>query len=326
MNSNSKDTDELLLRFQDWILIEVADGDVSWHTKRSYLSSTRGFFAWCATKGLDPIAIGEDDVKLFRAYLIKKGYKRGTIATKLSGVRRFYDAVRYWRYRSDHPAKKVRAKRDLTTMSDRVMAKYIDDREQFLNLWKRPSSFTVAGKRDRVLIRIMCYTGARVSEISALDLDDLVLGDKPQIVIRAGKGNKKRHVPLGDDDVSIIRGWLGARRPYSNMDNPAVFITLDNCTRGSRLGTRGIRSVVDKYLKVAGLKKPGTSCHGLRHSFATWLLDAGVPIEVIADLLGHSSVAITGIYAKVVDHRKYTPSEIFKSNLGENLQSVISKS
>jgi len=63
-------------------------------------------------------------------------------------------------------------------------------------------------------------------------------------------------------------------------------------------------------LRQAGLKQPGRSCHALRHSLATWLLEAGVPTEAIADLLGHSSIAITAVYAKVVDMHKYTPSEV----------------
>ena len=64
----------------------------------------------------------------------------------------------------------------------------------------------------------------------------------------------------------------------------------------------------------AGLKTPGRSCHALRYSLATWLLDAGVPIEFIADLLGHTSVVVTAIYAKVVDRRKYVPSSVLTTN------------
>ena len=70
---------------------------------------------------------------------------------------------------------------------------------------------------------------------------------------------------------------------------------------------------MDKYLRQAGLKQPGRSCHSLRHSMAVWLLYAGVPTEAIADLLGHSSIAITAVYAKVVDLHKYTPSEVLIS-------------
>lgn len=73
------------------------------------------------------------------------------------------------------------------------------------------------------------------------------------------------------------------------------------------------RTVVNHYLRQAGLKQPGRSCHALRHSLATWLLDAGVPTEAIDDLLDHRSIAITVVYAKGVDMHKYTPSELFRS-------------
>ncbi len=85
----------------------------------------------------------------------------------------------------------------------------------------------------------------------------------------------------------------------------AIFVTLDYRTKGRRLGPRGARSIVNQYLR-----QPGRSCHALRHSLATWLLHEGVPTEAIADLLGHSSIAITAVSAKVVDMHKYTPSEV----------------
>jgi site-specific recombinase XerD len=69
---------------------------------------------------------------------------------------------------------------------------------------------------------------------------------------------------------------------------------------------------VNKNLRLAGLKQLGRSCHTLRHSLATWLLDARVPTEAIADLLGYSSIAMIAFYAKVVDMNKYTPSQILK--------------
>ena len=306
---------EILDRLLDWFQIEVAEGDASPHTICSYLSSIRGYMSWCNQRQVDPIAASEEHIKLYRAFLVNDGYKRGTIATKLAGVRRYYDAVLDWGYRPDNPASKVKAKRNLTSRSDQVMGKYIPDREKFINLYALPSSRTILGKRDRAILRLLCYTGIRVSEISALDVRDLDLGEKPQLTIRAGKGFKKRYAPLGHKDRITLEEWLLDRNNVANTDCQSVFVTLDNRTRGQRLGTRGIRSIVDKYLRQDGIKKPGRSCHALRHSLATWLLDAGVPIEAIADLLGHSSVAITAIYAKIVDRRKYTPSEILSSKI-----------
>ena len=310
MNDNSKDTDELLLRFQDWIQIEVAQGDAGSHTERSYLSSTRGYFAWCLNREIEPIRATEDEIKLYRAQLIQKAYTRGTIKTKLAGIQRFYDALQDWGVRLDNPAEKVKAKKDLTSQAEKIAEKYISDREGFLNLWKLPDKSTTLGVRNRAILRILCFTGIRVSELCALDLADIKDGDNPQLLIRGGKGRKRRHVPLGDMELEIFQEWITARERLAIESGHALFITLDRRTKGRRLGPRGARSVVNRYLREAGLKQPGRSCHALRHSLATWLLDAGVPTEAIADLLGHSSIAITTVYAKVVDMNRYTPSEV----------------
>ncbi len=115
--------------------------------------------------------------------------------------------------------------------------------------------------------------------------------------------------------------WLDARNAFTDLNEDALFISLDNRTRGTRLSTRSARRIVDKYLTMAGIKQEGRSCHALRHSTATWLLAAGVPMEVIADLLGHSSVAVTAVYAKVVNHRKYIPGTLLTKQLREMLKS-----
>jgi len=314
VNCDSNESSELLVRFRDWIQIEVAQGDASRHTQQSYLSSTRGFLAWCRAHDVEPNRATEDEIKLFRTHLIQSGYKRGTIRIKLAAVRRFFDALQDWGVRLDNPAAKVKAKRDLTTQAERIAEKYIPDRDAFLNLWKLPDRKSMMGLRDRAILRILCFTGIRVSELCSLDLADIRISDNPQLLIRGGKGRKRRHIPLGGTELDVLQKWIMARERLTSKNRQALFITMDNRSKGQRLGSRGARSIVNKYLRQAGLKQPGRSCHALRHSMATWLLDAGVPTEAIADLLGHSSIAITAVYAKVVDMHKYTPSEILVSS------------
>ncbi len=308
---------QVLRRLTGWLRLEVADGDPSPATLRSYLSSAKMYLQWCEAANLDAKKVSKDGLKQYRRYLIGCGYSRGTIATKLSGIKRLYDAMKSWGWRKDNPAEGIKAKRELTTQSERIIAKYIKNRDSFLGLYLLPKADTVAGKRDRAILRILCYTGLRVSELCSLDRKDLDLGDAPSLTVRAGKGRKRRHIPLGEDDRSILREWLDARGRIQRSTTTALFVSLDNRSGGSRLSPRGARGIVDKYLEMANLKKPGRSCHALRHSTATWLLAAGVPMEVIADLLGHSSVSVTAIYAKVVDHRKYTPSEMLSRAIRE---------
>jgi site-specific recombinase XerD len=313
VNSESTAPADLLDRFQDWIQIEVAQGDASRHTVRSYLSSMHGFVVWCSDREIELIRATNDEIKLYRAHLIQSGYKRGSIGTKLAGIRRFFDALQDWEVRLDNPADKVKAKKDLTSQAEKIAEKYIPDRDAFLNLWDLPDGTSPKRYRDRAILRVLCFTGIRVSELCALDLADIKNSVNPQLLIRGGKGGKRRHVSLGGTELDVLQEWIEARESIAGESNQALFITLDHRTKGSRLGTRGARSIVNHYLRQAGLKQPGRSCHSLRHSLATWLLDAGVPTEAIADLLGHSSIAITAVYAKVVDMHKYTPSEVLKS-------------
>ena len=158
-----------------------------------------------------------------------------------------------------------------------------------------------------------------MSELCALNKEDVQLVEFPTLIVRAGKGRKRRYIPLGAVDADVLQDWLDLRKKIVGSDEEALIISLDHRTRGSRLSTRGARNVVNKYLKIVGMKKPGRSCHALRHSTATWLLEAGVPMQAIADLLGHSSMDATAIYARVVDHRKYTPGDVLARRIREAL-------
>jgi site-specific recombinase XerD len=312
-------TTDLLEQLHTWLIIDVSQGDPSSNTLRSYLGSAKSFLFWCDTSGINYATAKEIDLKRYRAHLVRKRYRPGTIATYLAGVKRLYAALLDWGWRRDNPAATLKARKDLTSISDRIISKYIPDREAFLDLYRIPDENTLEGKRDQAILRILCYTGIRVSELCALNKDDVQLGDFPTLIVRAGKGRKRRYIPLGEEDADVLQSWLDLRKTIEGADQEALIISLDRRTRGSRLSTRGARNVVNKYLKIAGLKKPGRSCHALRHSTATWLLEAGVPMQAIADLLGHSSMDVTAIYARVVDHRKYTPGDVLSRTIREAL-------
>lgn len=310
---------DLLERLRAWLIIEVSQGDPSPNTLRSYLGSAKSYLLWCEASRINYIAATDRDLKRYRAHLVQNKYRRGTVATRLAGLKRLYAAFVDWGWREDNPAIGLKARKDPTSRSEKIISKYIPDREAFLDLYTIPDENTINGKRDRAILRILCYTGIRVGELCALNKEDLRLGELPTLTIHARKGRKRRHVPLGKEDAFIIQDWLDLRSTIEGSDAESLFISLDHRARGSRLSTRGARNIVNKYLRAAGIKKPGRSCHALRHSTATWLLEAGVPMQAIADLLGHSSVDVTAIYARVVDHRKYTPGDVLSRAIREAL-------
>jgi integrase/recombinase XerD len=252
-------------------------------------------------------------LKAYRSHLVHRDYLPATISPYLSGIRRLFEAMMEWGWRDDDPTDDLRARKDLTSRSEKIVSKYIPDRSAFLDLYMIPDQHTSKGKRDRAILRIFCYTGIRVSELCALNLNDIHLSKPPTLTVRAGKGNKCRHTPLGEADARVLR------REIEGDDPQALMVALDHRHFGARLSTRGARNIVDQYLRVAGLKNPWRSYHALRHSTTTWQLKTGVPKQAIAELPSHAAVDRTAIYARVADHRKCIPGDVLSKRIREVL-------
>jgi integrase/recombinase XerD len=151
--------------------------------------------------------------------------------------------------------------------------------------------------RDRALLEFLYGTGARISEVTGLDVDDLELASDP-VVLLDGKGGKQRIVPLGRYAAAALDAYLVRGRPAlaaaaRRSVAPALFLNA----RGGRLTRQGAWGVLKTAAARAGV--PGVSPHTLRHSFATHLLDGGADIRVVQELLGHASVSTTQVYTLV---------------------------
>jgi integrase/recombinase XerD len=159
--------------------------------------------------------------------------------------------------------------------------------------------------RDRALLELLYATGARVSEIVNLDLDDLV---DPTLVRLFGKGSKERIVPVGSFAQKALQAYLVRIRPglvRLGKGTPALFLNQ----RGGRLSRQSAWQIISNSARVAELDGE-ISPHTLRHSFATHLLEGGADVRVVQELLGHSSVATTQIYTLVtVDRLREVYSE-----------------
>ncbi|ATD73109.1 MULTISPECIES: site-specific tyrosine recombinase XerD [Gordonia] len=147
--------------------------------------------------------------------------------------------------------------------------------------------------RDRALLEFLYSCGARISEATSLDIDDLDL-DTRAVRLR-GKGGKERLVPLGGPAIDAIDAYLVRGRPaLVSRATPALFLNA----RGGRLSRQSAWQVLVTAAERAGLDK-AVSPHTLRHSFATHLLDGGADVRVVQELLGHASVTTTQVYTLV---------------------------
>lgn len=167
--------------------------------------------------------------------------------------------------------------------------------DQMTALLEAAAGDDVLALRDRALLETLYATGARVSEVVSLDVDDI---DSESDMVRVmGKGSKQRLVPLGGYARDAIAAYLVRARPVLSARGkatPALFLGA----RGGRLSRQGAWLIIQGTAERAGLAA-SVSPHTFRHSFATHLISGGADVRVVQDLLGHASVTTTQVYTQV---------------------------
>jgi integrase/recombinase XerC len=266
---------------------------VSTQTLRAYRSDLDQFGNYLGEQYEDGKAPGLEEidtlaVRGFVASMSRSGLGKSSISRKLSAVRSFLrHAVREGRIEAS-PAESVPSPR-VPRPLPRTMTV-----DEIFNLLDRIQEDDPASLRDRAILELLYAGGLRVSELVALDQDDL---DLSSMVVRVlGKGNKERMVPFGAKAAGALQRWFDrSQKLRAKSDDPrAVFLNL----RGGRLTDRSVRRILDRRLRDAAIYAR-LSPHDLRHSFATHLLGAGADLRAIQELLGHSSLSTTQRYTHV---------------------------
>jgi integrase/recombinase XerD len=158
-----------------------------------------------------------------------------------------------------------------------------------------PALDSPAGLRDRAMVELMYATGLRVSEL--VNLPATALNLRQGVVRVMGKGSKERLVPLGEEARHWLERYLAEARPVLAGGRAAAPLFLGRA--GQALSRQQFWNVVKRLAAVAGVDPAKVSPHGLRHSFATHLLNHGADLRALQMLLGHSSLSTTQIYTLV---------------------------
>jgi len=285
--------------------------NLSPHTVRAYESDVSQYLAFVAGEtgkkmsALGPADLDLDSVRLHIAELNKADKARSTVARKLSGLRTF---IKYLRREEiiehDPAAMAVAPKRDQTIpthLSEPEIARLIET----------PSTADALGRRDRAILELFYASGLRLSELVAIDLEDLNLSDRMVRVM--GKGGKERILPFNQSTVSALKAWMKDRaaivaarlprriarssktsRPQDLKTSDPLFINY----RGTRLTGRSVDRLLRRYVAQCSTRM-GVSPHALRHSFATHLLQRGADLRAIQELLGHARLSTTQRYTHV---------------------------
>ena len=269
------------------------------NTEAAYTRDLRLYLAFLTERGLTDLkTVGEGDVTEFLAVLRErefspgKRYSSATVARVLAAVRGLHKfLVREGISRAD-PAEPVGAPRVPRSLP---RALPLEDVERLLAAVPQDGAIAM---RDQAILELLYAAGLRISELTALDVDDLDLEERTVRCI--GKGSKERLVPLGRAAVDALKRYLTQARPgfAKAASGPAVFLNA----RGTRLTRQGCWKLLKKHASAAELRRR-ISPHTLRHSFATHLLDGGADIRVVQELLGHASVSTTQVYTLVSRER-----------------------
>lgn len=226
-------------------------------------------------------------LRQYVAALHDAGYAKSSVARHLASLRSFFRFAQREGLTDQNPAKPLRNPRP-----DRKLPHFLTTQE-IGRLLQAPSDHDPLGLRDRAMLETMYSAGLRVSELVAINDDDLDL--ETGLVRVRGKGRRERLGPLGRFAVQAVHRWLAVRP--TQKDRGALSPTFLN-RFGGRLTTRSVARMLEKYLQQTGLDTR-TSPHTLRHSFATHLLDSGADIRSVQELLGHKSLVTTQIYTHV---------------------------
>lgn len=232
------------------------------------------------------LAMDTDQVRAFLGELRDRNYCKSTVARKLATLRSFYKFLVRRGLVAGNPVAAIR-----TPKQEKRLPKYLE-LSQIEKLFSNCDSTTVLGARDRAILETLYSTGIRVSELVALTVGDVDLGENTVRV--RGKGRKDRVIPIGPGAVKAILHYLDLRRAATSpgrADVDALFINK----HGQPLSTRSVRRKLDKYLLSAGLDL-SVSPHTLRHSFATHMLQRGADLRSVQEMLGHQSLSTTQIY------------------------------
>jgi len=249
------------------------------HTVKYYLNIIKQYVIWLDVP-LEQATV--EKVDAYIDYLHLKRMHPASINLYLVIIRVFYNYLRY----EERVALANPVKRNRRLRVPKPLPRSLRDQEV------ERLFGAIKGKRDMAMFKLMLRSGLRVEEVSNLSLGDIDL-KKRRILVQQGKGRKDRVVYISDDAHDALVAYLKTRSHYRVKK---VFLVEKGTYKGRPISIRGIQKRIEYYAKKTGLE---VSCHRLRHTMATQLLNAEAEVETIQDLLGHNWITTTQRYCKV---------------------------
>jgi len=265
------------------------------HTLRNYVSDLEQLLDYLTPpddsghrSNFAPERLDHRLIREYLGHLCAQKKEKSSIARKMSAIRSFCKFLCGERILKQNPAKLVKSLKLSQKIPNHLGV------EDCVKLIESPNLSTLLGLRDRGILELLYACGIRVSELSGLNWEDVDFSER-MILVR-GKGRKERIVPFGKHCLQALQAYRDARLVQTSSLQPSEPVFLNHL--GTRLTTRSVGRLVDKYVLLSGLGRR-ISPHGIRHSFATHMLNSGADLRSIQELLGHKSLSATQRYTHV---------------------------
>lgn len=245
---------------------------------------------------------------------LHKKYKHKTIKRKIASIKAYYNYLEEREIIQDNPFRKIRVEFKESMLLPRIIPR--EEIEQLINCVYAHGNNVRTYRywlRDVSVIEILFATGARVYEISNIRIDGVNLNTGTIKIM--GKGNKERYIQIASCEILDILKEYYAHNEVAIKKSGFFFVN----NRGCRYTEQSIRLMLKKYTKLAGIERNVTP-HMFRHSFATYLIEEGVDISCVQQILGHSSIKTTQIYIHVATKKQ---AEILRERHPRNQMNIF---
>lgn len=266
---------------------------VSANTLSSYTRDIKQFGEYVLSNSLDVIKITKTNIITYMLYMQKSGRAAASVSRSLASVRAFYNYLMIKDFVATNPAYDLEAPKQDKKLPYILSANEV---ERLLSCPDTVIPHTDKSIRDKAMLELIYATGIKVSELIALDVDDI---DINLGYIKCVGNNTARIIPLGHVAIEAMKEYLsGTRSKMCPKDEVALFV---NCN-GTRLTRQGFWKLIKEYAKRAEISGDITP-HTLRHSFAAHLIENGADLASVQEMMGHKDISSTQVYTKLVKNR-----------------------
>jgi integrase/recombinase XerD len=277
---------------QKFISFLERDKRLSLNTLQSYKRDIDQYIVYLQEINLlSVVNSNKTTVIAYLLHLQKKGRATSTISRNLASIRSFYQYITKIKMIEQDPTSELESPK-----VEKKLPQILSTEEVEL-LLEQPKCVDLKGFRDKAMLELLYATGIRVSELISLNLSDINLEIG---FVKCNKGTRERMIPIGSMAIAAILEYLNKSRGLliQRSDEKALFVNIN----GKRLTRQGFWKIIKQYKNLAKISKDITP-HTLRHSFAAHLLENGADLRSIQEMLGHSDISSTQIYAQIAKNK-----------------------